>query len=169
MTTPRLLPLLLVPLALACGDKADDDSGASTEADADGDGHPASVDCDDDDAAVHPGAAEVCDGADNDCDGAVDDDDDSLSAGSVSVFFPDADGDGHGVPGDTVTGCEAPDGYAALADDCDDSDDTTSPTAAEVCDDGVDNNCTIITDCDDTACGGDAACAPVLSTQGHRI
>ena len=30
--------------------------------DADGDGYDASIDCDDGDAAVHPGASEVCDG-----------------------------------------------------------------------------------------------------------
>ena len=162
MATLRLLPLMLISLAVACGDK--DDSGAATaDPDADGDGHPASLDCDDDDATVHPGAAEVCDGADNDCDGAIDDDDDSLAAGSVSVFFVDADGDGHGVAGDSITACEAPEGYAALADDCDDATDTTSPSAPEVCDDGVDNDCSIIIDCDDTACGGDGACAPDIT------
>jgi hypothetical protein len=165
MATRSLLPFCALALLLACGDKDDGDSGSSvtTEADADGDGHPASVDCDDNDAAVNPGAAEVCDGADNDCDGLVDDDDDSLAADSVATFYVDSDGDGHGVPGETVAACAAPEGYAETADDCDDLEATTSPTAAEVCDDGVDNNCTIITDCDDSACGGDAACQPVLT------
>ncbi|HEV8701600.1 MAG TPA: putative metal-binding motif-containing protein [Candidatus Polarisedimenticolia bacterium] len=40
--------------------------------DTDGDGFTSCTDCDDVRADVHPGAAEVCDGADNDCDGLVD-------------------------------------------------------------------------------------------------
>ncbi len=39
--------------------------------DLDGDGFN-STDCDDDDDAAYPGAAETCDGVDNDCDGVVD-------------------------------------------------------------------------------------------------
>jgi len=50
----------------------------SSGADADGDGFQAvgcmgGADCDDTSAAVHPGAAEICDGRDNDCSGGVDD------------------------------------------------------------------------------------------------
>jgi len=41
--------------------------------DADGDTYDVTVDCDDSDPAIHPGAAEVCgDSVDNNCDGAVD-------------------------------------------------------------------------------------------------
>ena len=41
-------------------------------ADGDGDGVAAPADCNDNDAAVFPGAPETCDGVDNDCDGQVD-------------------------------------------------------------------------------------------------
>ena len=41
--------------------------------DADADGFKADVDCNDHDAAVHPGAADICDSKDNDCNGVVDD------------------------------------------------------------------------------------------------
>lgn len=42
------------------------------EVDRDGDGYGC-MDCADRDPAIHPGAAETCDGADNDCDGLTDD------------------------------------------------------------------------------------------------
>lgn len=40
--------------------------------DVDDDGYPVSADCNDRDAAIHPGAVEVCDGEDNNCDGQAD-------------------------------------------------------------------------------------------------
>lgn len=54
----------------ATGGASSGGEGGETDADEDGDGHPASVDCDDTDPAVHPGAIDVCfDARDNDCDG----------------------------------------------------------------------------------------------------
>ena len=89
--------------------------------DNDGDGHDASVDCDDSDPAIHPGAAEVCgDGKDNNCDGTVDE-------GSPSCT--DADGDGYFAQ----LGC-------GTAVDCDDTRAAVHPGAPELCN-GLDDNC----------------------------
>lgn len=41
--------------------------------DRDRDGYPSFEDCNDNDASVHPGAPELCDGVDNDCNGKTDD------------------------------------------------------------------------------------------------
>jgi MYXO-CTERM domain-containing protein len=82
--------------------------------DRDGDGHPdAGGDCDDLDPAVHPGAAEACNGLDDDCDGDVPDD--------------EQDGDG--------------DGYAPCEGDCDDGDHLRSPGRVEVACNGLDDDC----------------------------
>ncbi len=97
-------------------------------------------DCDDGNSDLHPDAQEVCDGLDNDCDGAIDDDDDSVV--SDLEFFVDADGDGYGLDGYTVTACEAPSGYAEYGGDCDDGDAAYHPAAAEDdCTDPADYNC----------------------------
>jgi serine protease len=57
-------------------------AGSSTGTDADGDGYDDTVDCDDTDSTVNPGATEVCgDGVDNDCDGV---DDTCSSAPTIS-------------------------------------------------------------------------------------
>ena len=97
-----------------------DDSGPrdSGPTDADDDGYPAAMDCDDTDAAVHPDAAERCNGRDDDCDGVADED--GVDGGP---WYADADGDGYGDPAaGTQTECEAPAGYGADGSDCDDAD-----------------------------------------------
>ncbi|MDI7269103.1 MAG: putative metal-binding motif-containing protein, partial [Myxococcota bacterium] len=63
--------------------------------DRDGDGFPPPADCNDGDASVFPGAAEVCDGIDNDCDGVPDD---GVTNGCGGCWTPDPDeicGDGY--------------------------------------------------------------------------
>lgn len=93
-------------------------------------------DCDDGDADVYPGTAEVCDGVDNNCDGQLDD----ASAIDASDFWADGDSDGFGGATITVAACEAPLGFVDNPDDCDDADGSSWPGALEVCD-GADNNC----------------------------
>jgi hypothetical protein len=98
-------------------------------------------DCDDTDDALSPAATEVCDEVDNDCDALVDDDDDNLDTSTGTLWFTDADGDAHGVDdGASFWACEAA-AAATTSDDCDDTDAAVNPSAEEVCNDGLDNNC----------------------------
>ena len=73
-------------------------------------------DCDDQDAAVSPGAAEVCDDIDNNCDASIDE-------GVTSTFYADADGDGYGDLDSPAQACAVGDGLVADSSDCDDDND----------------------------------------------
>jgi len=57
------------------------------------------------------------------------------------TFFRDADQDGFGIPDTTVQACEAPMGFVANSDDCDDTNPFINPGALEVAGDGIDQNC----------------------------
>ena len=84
--------------------------------DLDHDGYDSTVDCDDNDWAIHPDAEEACDGKDNDCDDQVDE-------------GWDVDGDGHLPP------------ECAGGDDCDDGNPSVSPSATDIPYDGIDQDC----------------------------
>jgi parallel beta-helix repeat protein len=125
-----------------CGDGIDNDCDGQVDegcTDADGDGYADDVDCDDNDPNVNPGAAEVCgDGIDNDCDG----EDSACGAGrGKSYYYGDADGDTYGDPNDQVVSKNPPAGYVNNNVDCNDADPGINPGAAEVADDGIDQNC----------------------------
>ncbi|MGD8542524.1 MAG: PilC/PilY family type IV pilus protein [Desulfobacteraceae bacterium] len=105
--------------------------------DNDGDGYTESGgDCNDFDAAIHPGATEICgDGIDQDCNGL------DLPCYTVNIDN-DFDGfttDGTGVAPNFLTGV-----------DCDDNDPLVYPGANEICGDNIDQNCDGV----DTACAG---------------
>ncbi len=141
------------------GITADDEStdALTWYADADGDGYgdvtsptdaceqpsghvSLASDCDDGDPAIHPGAAERCDGVDSDCDGELDEDD----AEDAPTWYADGDGDGYGDPTAGAPACSQPTGAVADGGDCDDGDPAIHPGATELCD-AVDSDCDGIT------------------------
>ncbi len=133
-----------------CDGLIDENLGTVWYADADGDGYgdPAvsqtactapngyvsdNTDCNDGNSAVHPGAAEVCNGLDDDCDGQTDE-------GVQITFYADADGDGYGNAAVSQQSCIAPEGYVSDNTDCNDGNSAVHPGAAEVCN-GLDDDC----------------------------
>ena len=121
-------------------------------------------DCDDTDAAIHPGAAEICDAGnvDEDCDGLVNEE------GGVD-WYTDADGDGYGCASCTPVSSCSPPNPTDVRDhtDCDDARIDVNPAAPEVCDD-ADNDCdsSIDEDCDDDNDGYcDASAGTILVYQ----
>ena len=120
------------------GNGIDDDCDATThDADQDGDGDPRSTDCDDTDPTRYAGATEVDDGIDQDCDG------DRIELG---LFDGDSDG------------FTALYGSASLAvPDCDDNDPAVHPSATEIYNNAVDDDCSFATVDSDADMDGHAA------------
>ncbi|MFO0838498.1 MAG: putative metal-binding motif-containing protein [Phycisphaerae bacterium] len=111
-------------------------------------------DCDDTNAAVYPGAAEVCDGFDNDCDGVlatVESDDDGDGVPNCADVCPDgddrADADADGVPDacdNCLTGANASqadrDGDG-VGDACDNCPNRSNPDQSDRDADGIGDAC----------------------------
>lgn len=96
-------------------------------------------DCNDADAFVHPGAAELCNAIDDDCNELIDD-------GIIFThYYPDTDGDGYGDPTFDLYACDFPAGYVTDFSDCNDSDFSINPSATESCN-LLDDNCNVLID-----------------------
>ncbi len=145
-----------------CDGVVDEGTTITVYADGDGDSHgdPATTDdacavssgwvadgddCDDAQEEVHPGAEEVCNGLDDDCDAEIDDADAGVDASTGDWFYADADEDGFGDAADAVAACDAPAGYVAGGEDCDDADGAVNPSATESCN-AIDDDCDGTTD-----------------------
>jgi len=112
------------------------DPASSTEACEAPDGYVTdNTDCNDGDAAVNPGADEVCNGMDDNCDGNIDE------GLEFATWYADTDGDGYGDAAMAVETCDgAPEGYVDNDADCNDGDANVYPGATEICN-GIDDNC----------------------------
>lgn len=101
--------------------------------DTDGDGYfveggaCGSIDCDDNNYYINPGAEEICNGVDDNCNGVIDE-------GCNEPICTDTDGDGYAV-----------EGGACGEIDCNDNDYYINPGAEEVYN-GIDDNCNGIID-----------------------
>lgn len=61
---------------------------------------------------------------------------------TTQTYYFDGDGDGYGYKqGSFQESCVQPDGHVPNNDDCNDEDPNVNPGVAEVCGDGIDNNC----------------------------
>ncbi len=99
-----------------------------------------SLDCDDSNGGVKPGAIESCNTVDENCNGLIND-------GLVMYsFFEDLDGDQYGVSSSSIQWCSnGLPGYAFNDGDCNDNNNLIHPDNFDPCD-GIDNNCDGITD-----------------------
>jgi MYXO-CTERM domain-containing protein len=110
---------------------------------------PSASDCNDGNAEIYPGHAELCNLVDDDCDGNVDEpeslDADPLVSGCIELYR-DQDGDFYGDRETSACICLNSGDSVAYADgfayvqapgDCDDGDDRTHPLS---CNDGIDND-----------------------------
>jgi hypothetical protein len=112
--------------------------------DSDGDGEDPFVeggDCNDNDMNIGPDQAEVPDnGKDDDCDGLADEDDQNMPSQATT----NTDGDA----------------YTIAMGDCDDTNAMVNPGQAEICGDGLDNDCDGVADRTQDQAGNATACSP---------
>lgn len=92
-------------------------------------------DCDDDNMAISPAALEDCNALDDNCNNEIDE------GLEIIQQYLDVDGDGFGDNDQKVNNCMMLAGYVLIGGDCNDGDALINPNAAEIMDNGVDENC----------------------------
>ena len=115
----------------------DDDCDHSTrDDDIDGDGYLLKEDCDDLLSSVYPGAEEICNFRDDNCDGFIDE------GFEIYEIWWDEDLDGYGDLNFGRMSCtNVHNGWVSNSDDCDDQNRDINPSAVEIPNNGVDENC----------------------------
>lgn len=112
-------------------------------------------DCRDDEVAVYPGAAELCNGQDDNCNSVIDEGLDPLT------YYVDGDRDGVGA-GSPIVFCADPgEEFSLVNGDCDDTEAAVVPGGMEVCD-GLDNDCSGGFD------EGNVCACPGVNFRGHN-
>jgi hypothetical protein len=120
-------------------------------------------DCNDNDANVHPGAGEACNGRDDNCNGGVDE------GATPFASYLDFDHDGYGQDATKVLLCPMPAGRVLYGGDLNDSDPGIHPGATEICGNGIDEDCDGIAD---DLCGAPFAIIEVIDRpgdEGHAV
>ena len=123
------------------------------------------LDCDDSKLSVNTLGVETCDMIDQDCDGTVDE-------GVKQTFYRDGDEDGFGaLQGETMLMCSAVPGWSPENTDCDDRNRAINPDAAEICGNGIEDDCNLATGDDDDKidCYADADADGFFSNSVSRI
>jgi len=93
------------------------------------------TDCNDGNAAIKPGATEICNGIDDNCVGGIDD------GLTFTNYYIDSDVDGFGsTVASPVNSCAAVIGSVTNNTDCNDGNAAIKPGATEICN-GIDDNC----------------------------
>lgn len=148
------------PIAIeSCNNLDDDCNGAIDDgvqniyyADSDGDGYGDpnnstlactlpngfvidNTDCNDNNSAINPSESEICNNTDDNCNGSIDD-------GLVfTTYYADNDGDNYGDPDNSEDACAPISNYALDNTDCDDTNPDVNPSATEITNNNIDDDC----------------------------